>query len=88
MQFYNLDVILAVGYRTNSKRAIEFRKWATKTLRSYIVDDSAINKNRITKNYAQLLVILRKYLYSSPPAKDDGGSVSYGIKIIKLNELF
>lgn len=31
VQFYNLDVILAVGYRTNSRRAIEFRKWATKT---------------------------------------------------------
>src|SRR3989344_5206648 len=53
MQFYNLDVILAVGYRTNSKRAIEFRQWATKTLRNYIVDGFAVNKSRITKNYAQ-----------------------------------
>ena len=36
--FYSLDLILGVGYRTNSKVAIDFRKWATKTLRSYIVD--------------------------------------------------
>ncbi len=34
VQHYNLDIILSVGYRTNSSRAIEFRKWATKTLRS------------------------------------------------------
>ncbi len=55
---YSLDVILSVGYRTNSKVAIEFRKWATKTLRSYIIDGFAINKNRITKNYAQFLDVV------------------------------
>ncbi|MDP3726307.1 MAG: virulence protein RhuM/Fic/DOC family protein [bacterium] len=58
VQFYNLDVILAVGYRTNSKRAIDFRQWATKTLRSYITDGFAINKNRIAKNYSQFLSIV------------------------------
>jgi len=52
---YSLDVILSVGYRVNSKVAIEFRRWATKTLRSYIVDGYAINKNRISKNYQQFL---------------------------------
>lgn len=52
---YGLDIILAVGYRTNSQRAIEFRQWATKTLRQYIVDGYAINKQRIAKNYAQFL---------------------------------
>lgn len=51
VQFYNLDVILAVGYRTNSVRAIEFRQWATKTLRNHIVDGFTINKSRIAKNY-------------------------------------
>jgi prophage maintenance system killer protein len=44
---YSLDVILGVGYRTNSKVAIEFRKWATKTLRGYILDGYAINENRL-----------------------------------------
>lgn len=52
---YNLDIILAVGYRTNSGRAIEFRKWATRTLRAYITDGYAINKNRITGNYKKFL---------------------------------
>lgn len=55
IMLYSLDVILGVGYRTNSKVAIEFRKWATKTLRSYIVDGFAINKSRIAKNYKQFL---------------------------------
>jgi prophage maintenance system killer protein len=53
--FYSLDIILAVGYRTNSARAIEFRKWATKTLRGYILDGYAINKKRVQKNYEQFL---------------------------------
>ena len=47
---YSLDVILGVGYRTNSKVAIEFRKWATKTLRNYIVEGFVVDKKRITKN--------------------------------------
>jgi hypothetical protein len=47
VQYYNLDIILSVGYRTNSSRAIEFRKWATKTLRAYITNGFVINKNRV-----------------------------------------
>lgn len=55
VQYYNLDVILAVGYRTNSARAIEFRKWATKILRRYIQEGYVINKKRIAKNYINFL---------------------------------
>lgn len=58
VQYYNLDVILSVGYRANSARAIEFRKWATRTLRGYIVDGFVINKNRIAKNYTQFLDVV------------------------------
>lgn len=64
--FYSLDMILAVGYRTNSKIAIEFRKWATKTLRQYIVDGYAINKNRITKNYSQFLEAIKNIKHVLP----------------------
>ena len=49
--FYSLDIILAVGYRANSKRAIEFRQWATKTLRKHITKGYAINRKRIAHNY-------------------------------------
>ncbi|MEK7185332.1 MAG: virulence protein RhuM/Fic/DOC family protein [Patescibacteria group bacterium] len=55
---YNLDMILSVGYRVNSKKATLFRQWATKTLRFYIVDGYAINKSRIAKNYTQFLSVV------------------------------
>jgi len=58
VQFYNLDVILAIGYRANSARAIEFRQWATKTLRGYILDGYAVNKTRIAKNYMQFMSVV------------------------------
>jgi prophage antirepressor-like protein len=49
--FYSLDVILAIGYRTNSKTAIKFRKWSTKILKQYLTDGYAINKKLIAQNY-------------------------------------
>ncbi|MBS0358275.1 MAG: virulence protein RhuM/Fic/DOC family protein [Proteobacteria bacterium] len=55
VQFYSLDVILAVGYRTNSKKAIAFRQWATKTLKDHIYKGFTINQNRIQKNYTEFL---------------------------------
>ena len=58
IEYYNLDAIISVGYRVNSKTATEFRKWATKTLRNYIVDGYAVNKKRIAKNYAQFLSVV------------------------------
>jgi prophage antirepressor-like protein len=48
VNFYSLDVVLAVGYRTSSKKAIEFRKWATKILKQYITNGYAINSEKIT----------------------------------------
>jgi len=55
VKYYNLDVILSVGYRTNSAKAIRFRQWATKTLRTYIVNGYLINKNHIAENYENFL---------------------------------
>ena len=43
-QFYNLDMILSVGYRVNSKNAIQFRRWATAVLKEYLLKGHAINK--------------------------------------------
>ena len=47
MNIYNLDVILSVGYRVNSKRATQFRIWATNVLRKHLVDGYTINKKRL-----------------------------------------
>lgn len=45
--FYNLDMIISVGYRVNSKRGIEFRKWANKILKDYLIKGYAINQRRL-----------------------------------------
>lgn len=43
VDFYNLDAIIAVGYRVNSKQATQFRKWATQTLKEYIIKGFVLN---------------------------------------------
>ncbi|HEY4111121.1 RhuM family protein [Puia sp.] len=45
--FYNLDAIIAVGYRVNSKEATRFRIWATKTLREFIIKGFVLDNNRL-----------------------------------------
>lgn len=55
VEYFNLDMILSVGYRVNSKRATEFRKWATKTLRQHIIQGYTINRKQIGKNYETFL---------------------------------
>ena len=49
LEHYNLDIVLAVGYRTNSSKAIKFRRWASKVLKSYINDGYVINTHKITE---------------------------------------
>jgi len=48
INIYNLDIVLAIGYRVNSLKAIHFRQWATKILKEYIVDGYTINSEKIT----------------------------------------
>ncbi len=47
---YNLDAIIAVGYRINSKKATEFRIWATKVLKEYMIKGFALNDERLKNN--------------------------------------
>ncbi len=54
---YSLDAILSVGYRVNSKQATQFRIWATKILRQYLLDGYTINQKRLletNKKFAEL----------------------------------
>lgn len=46
-EFYNLDAIIAVGYRVNSKKATRFRQWATKTLKDYITKGFVLNDDML-----------------------------------------
>lgn len=55
VEYYNLDVIISVGYRVNSKTATQFRQWATKTLREHITKGYTINRKQVVKNHAAFL---------------------------------
>nr|WP_198315752.1 RhuM family protein [Chitinophaga tropicalis] len=68
LDFYNLDVIIAIGYRVNSFEATQFRIWATKVLKDYIIkgfvlDDERLKQGqRFGKDYFdELLNVLEKY---------------------------
>jgi death-on-curing family protein len=47
VEFFNLDAILSVGYRVNSKRGTQFRIWATRVLRDHIIKGYSVNRNRL-----------------------------------------
>lgn len=49
VEMYNLDMIIAIGYRVNSKLATQFRTWATSVLKKYLIDGYAVNEIKITQ---------------------------------------
>ena len=57
--FYNLDVIISVGYRVKSQRGVEFRRWATTVLRDYMLKGYALNRERL-KTLGQVVSILKR----------------------------
>lgn len=71
-KLYNLDMILSIGYRVNSKRGIAFRRWANSVLKQYAIKGYAINEKRLqalqktveiqTKKLAKLKAYLRLYI--------------------------
>ncbi|RZD17335.1 MAG: Fic/DOC family protein [Candidatus Acididesulfobacter guangdongensis] len=58
IEYYNLDIVLSIGYRVNSVNATRFRRWATKTLKEYIFKGYSIDKERIASNYKLFLKAL------------------------------
>lgn len=52
--YYNLDMIISVGYRVKSKTATHFRQWATKILRNYMIEGYAINEKRLREQENKL----------------------------------
>ena len=71
LEFYNLDAIIAVGYRVNSKKATKFRIWATNILKEYMIkgfalnDDRFINGNRFDTRYFDELLERIKVIRTS-----------------------
>ena len=75
INFYNLDAILSVGYRVNSKKGTQFRIWATQRLSDYLVKGYALNKTRFEQNAVELehALALIKKTAQSPELSTDAG---------------
>lgn len=61
IDFYNLDAIIAVGYRVNSSQATQFRIWATKTLKGFIIKEFVLNDDMLKNGKAFGKVPLQKH---------------------------
>ena len=61
-KIYNLDAIISVGYRINSRKATEFRIWATKILKEYMIKGFALNDERFIKGNKYDVTIAKNYL--------------------------
>ena len=57
--YYNLDVIISVGYRVKSQRGVEFRKWANAVLKDYILKGYAVNDNRL-KQLGEVVRLMKR----------------------------
>ena len=91
--FYNLDAIIAVGFRVNSARAIQFRQWATGVLRDFAIRGYVLDKERLKNGaifnqayFDNLLAEIREKIYLDPgkyfgeavDAKEAGSAVAVG----------
>lgn len=80
---FNLDVVLSVGYRVNSKKATHFRQWATKTLKSHIIKGYTLNRHRIKTNYDEFIKAVDDIKILLPT-----GSVVDNESVLELIKLF
>lgn len=75
IKHYNLDAIISVGYRVNSKRGTQFRQWATSILRDHLMQGWTLDRSRFEHNVAELEVVLamvRKTANSSDRVTETG----------------
>ncbi len=79
VEFFNLDAILSVGYRVNSKRGIQFRIWATRTLRDHFLRGYTLNERRLAElgmsEMEQAVELLSRTLTTHALITDQGRSV-------------
>ena len=75
LKHYNLDAIISVGYRVNSKRGVHFRQWATRTLKEHLTRGYTLNRQRLESNARELeaaLLLVRKAAAGEALSSDQG----------------
>ncbi len=75
VKFYNLDIILAIGYRVNTSSGIHFRKWVTKTLKDHILRGFTINRKRLNekglKEFEQAISLIKRTIETKQLTGDE-----------------
>jgi len=84
VQYYNLDVIISVGYRVKSQRGVQFRQWANRILKEYLVKGYAVNE-RIHKEQInelrQLIQMVGRTIEQHPIAENDENKALFDIVV-------
>ncbi|WP_273404436.1 virulence protein RhuM/Fic/DOC family protein [Actinobacillus porcinus] len=78
LKHYNLDAIISVGYRISSKRATQFRQWATQTLKQFLVQGYVLNQKRLQEKgveFSQAVALLSQTLTNQALISDEGKAV-------------
>ena len=92
VEYYNLDAILSVGYRVNSIRGTQFRQWATKRLKDYLIEGVAINEKRLEQKNKEIKVlhdgirILSRAIEEKAIAEDFGWLNQFSIGLQLLDD--
>lgn len=83
VEYYNLDLILSIGYRVNSTSATRFRQWANKILKQHILAGYTINKKQLAKNYDEFFQAVETVKRLLPPS-DSQVKASDALELIKM----
>lgn len=79
VEYYNLDVIISVGYRVKSQRGVQFRKWATQVLKDHLVQGYTLNQRRLTERsieFEQAVSLLSRTLTNQGLVSTEGEAVA------------
>lgn len=76
--YYNLDVVISIGYRVKSQRGVQFRQWATQTLKQHLVQGYTLNQQRLQERgieFEQVVSLLSQTLVNQSLIKPEGAAV-------------
>ncbi len=82
-KFYNLDCIIAVGYRVNSKKATKFRIWATRTLREYLVNGFSLDQKKLATSEKNFNNLQQALTYMKSESKGGPVKARMNIRVFK-----
>jgi prophage maintenance system killer protein len=88
LKHYNLDAIISVGYRVSSKRAVQFRQWATQRLREYLVQGYSLNQRRLEAEQEKLAELRQAIALSSRLIHNKALSVDESQAILAILEKY